>query len=62
MQLVTIQGDMLSDRTSDNYPSVPMCFNCIKADEARGEESNVVAINGEASPEDGPCVVCGATA
>jgi hypothetical protein len=60
MKRAVVYGDMSSDSTSENYPTITLCEDCIAKDAARKEDSQVVSIDGEAEPEDGPCEWCGA--
>lgn len=60
MKRAVVYGDMTSDSTDEQYPTVVLCEECIRADESRKEESQVVSIEGEAGPDDGPCAWCDA--
>ena len=60
MKRVVISGDLTSDSTSEQYPTVTLCAACIAEDEAREENIAIVAIEGDARAEDGPCEWCGA--
>lgn len=59
MNVVTVIGDLSSDKTSENYPNVTICDACLKADNAKEEDKVVVSIDGESSS---PCDWCGAEA
>ena len=59
MKRVVISGDLTSDSTSEQYPTVTLCAACIAAEEARKENSAIVAIEGDAEAKDGPCEWCG---
>lgn len=52
-------GDLSSDSTSEQYPTVTICEDCERRDAALKEDSQVVSIDGDATPEDGPCEWCG---
>jgi hypothetical protein len=60
MQRAVIFGDLSSDSTSEQYPTVTLCGGCIMEDEARMEDQQIVALDGLADPDDGPCEWCGA--
>lgn len=60
MKRAVIFGDMSSDSTSDQYPTVTLCEECIRLDEDKKEDAQIVSIEGDATPEDGPCEWCGA--
>jgi hypothetical protein len=42
MKTCTIYGDLSSDRTSDNYPTVQVCDECCEADEKQREDKQIV--------------------
>jgi len=58
MKTAVIYGDLSSDSTSDQYPTVTLCEACIRQDQALEERSQIVAIEGDAGPDDGPCEWC----
>lgn len=58
----TVFGDMSSDRTSENYPQVPICEDCIKADHAAEEDSQIVSVGRVVTGPDASCDFCGASA
>lgn len=60
MQRAVVFGDLSSDSTSDQYPTVTLCQGCISEDEARKEDQQIVSLDGPAEPDDGPCEWCGA--
>ena len=60
MKRAVIFGDMTSDSTSEQYPTVTLCEECIRLDEGKKEDAQIVSIEGDATAEDGPCEVCGA--
>lgn len=59
MKRAVIFGDLSSDSTSEQYPTVTLCDECIADDEKKREDSQVVSIDGSASSDDGPCEWCG---
>ena len=60
MKRAVVFGDLSSDSTSDQYPTVTLCDGCIATDAEQQEDSQVVSIAGEADQDDGPCEWCGA--
>jgi hypothetical protein len=60
MKRVQVFGDLSADATDDQYPTIVLCEECIADEEAKQEDSSIVTIVGDASPEDGPCEGCGA--
>jgi len=61
MKTCTIFGDLSSEKSSDNYPTVPICDECVKEDQVRKEESKIVQI-GAFDPSLGDvCEFCGKT-
>lgn len=62
MKICMIWGDMSSDRASEQYQSVTLCDDCVLAEQASGEESQVVTVS-EYDPDLGDtCEFCGKTA
>ena len=61
MKTCTIYGNMSSERTSDNYPLVQVCNECIKLNDARKENSKIVSENGYDSGFGDTCEFCGKT-
>lgn len=59
MKRVVVFGDLSSDSTSEQYPTVTMCDGCIAEENAKKEDSSIVAIDGDAGADDGPCEGCG---
>ena len=62
MKECTVFGNMSSDRTSENYPEVPVCEDCIEADQSSGEESQIVSVGNVVTDKDATCEFCGADA
>ena len=60
MKRAVIFGDLSSDSTSEQYPTVTLCDVCIEKDAALKVDSQVVSIDGDAGPDDGPCEWCDA--
>jgi hypothetical protein len=60
LKMCVVNGDMTSDSTSDNYPTIPLCSDCIAADLARREDSNIVSIGELVSDPEAECEYCGA--
>lgn len=44
MKTCTISGNMNSDRTSENYPTAPVCDECVAKSEAQTDESAIVLV------------------
>jgi hypothetical protein len=59
MKRAVVFGNLSSDSTSEQYPTVTLCDECVSDDEAKREDSQVVSIDGVASADDGPCEWCG---
>lgn len=59
MKRAVIYGDLSSDSTSDQYPTVTLCDDCIAEDAARKEDAQIVSLAGDAGADDGPCEWCG---
>lgn len=59
MKTCMIQSDMSSDRASKQYPMVAVCEDCVKAEKARGEDSQIVYVE-DYDPNSGDvCAFCG---
>lgn len=58
----TVFGDLSSDRTSENYPLVPVCEDCIEVDHAAKEDSQIVSVGRVVTDPDASCEFCGASA
>ncbi len=59
MKRAMIYGDLSSDSTADQYPTVTLCDDCIAEDAARKENAQIVGFDGDAGADDGPCEWCG---
>ena len=60
MKRAVVFGDLGADSTSDQYPTITLCDDCIAEDRKLKDDSQVVSIDGDASTDDGPCEWCGA--
>lgn len=61
MKTCTINGDMSSDRTNENYPIVQVCDECCKTDEKLKEDQKIISI-GKYDPSFGDsCELCDKT-
>lgn len=61
MKSCVIYGDMTADKSSDAYPTAPVCDECVKADRELGEESQIVSVSAH-DPSDGDtCAFCDKT-
>lgn len=61
MKTCVIMGDMSSDRTADNYPTVVLCDSCAEDEEAKEENSLLVSV-GDYDPDFGDtCEFCDKT-
>ncbi len=47
MKTCTVWGDMLSDRTSDQYPTVTVCDACVEKHQQAGKDSKILSVNSE---------------
>lgn len=45
MKTCTIWGDLTSERSSENYPMVPVCDDCVNSNEKAKEESGIVSVH-----------------
>jgi hypothetical protein len=54
-----VVGDLGSDTASDQYPTVPVCFECIAQEESRGENSRIVSVGERATGKNLECEFCG---
>lgn len=58
MKNCVIWGDMSSDRASEQYPEVPVCTDCIAAEQARGENSQIVTVGDDVTDQSATCALC----
>ena len=54
----TLMGNMLSDKTDEQYPEEPACTACIKSELARGEDSRIVTVGDFNADPDAACYFC----
>lgn len=57
MKNCTVWGDLSSDRTSDQYPVVPVCDDCVKSYED-DEESPILSVEKYESYTGDECHFC----
>jgi hypothetical protein len=57
-KMCTLWGDLASDRVSEQYPEAPVCTDCIKSEQASGENSSIVNVGGFVSGENIVCAIC----
>lgn len=57
-KLCTIWGDMTADSAADQYPQEPVCTNCITAEEADGENSQIVSVGETLKDTYAVCCFC----
>ena len=55
MREAVIFGDLSSDRTGEQYPTVFLCDACIAADAARKEDSQIVSVGAAVDGDDDEC-------
>ncbi len=58
MKSCTIFGDMSSDKSRENYPTVAVCDDCVAADKEAGEESQIVTVSAYDSSDGETCHFC----
>jgi len=58
MKQCMLWGDLSSDRASEQYPEAPVCIDCIKAEEARGEDSRIVSVGDVVTDSEAVCALC----
>jgi hypothetical protein len=54
-----VVGDLGSGSAADQYPTVPVCAECIAQEEARGENSRIVSVGDRATGRNLECEFCG---
>lgn len=62
MKKCTIFGDMQSERTADQYPTVTLCNDCVKQDRSSNEDSKIVTLGEYDKSYGDSCEWCGVTA
>lgn len=61
MKSCVIFGDLSSDETDDNYPTVAVCDECVAKHEAAQEDSKVVSVSSHDPVHGDECDFCGKT-
>lgn len=61
MKTCVINGDMSSERSSENYPTVQVCDECLTADEERKEDQQVVSVDEYDASFGNTCEFCDKT-
>lgn len=56
MKNCTVWGDLMSDKSSENYPEVAVCDSC--AQEQKCEEGGVVSVDSECNEDYESCHYC----
>ncbi|MFP5424497.1 MAG: hypothetical protein ACLGJA_01440 [Gammaproteobacteria bacterium] len=60
MKRCMVQGDMLADRTCEQYPTVTLCEACIREDEQSGPNRQILVVEGASDGAlDDTCEWCG---
>lgn len=58
MKSCTIYGDMSSKKSSENYPTVALCNDCVAADKIAGEYSQIVTVSKHDMSDGNTCAFC----
>ena len=58
MHYCEVWGDMTADRTSDQYPTVPVCEGCMKEQEDSGEDNQIVSTGELVTDKSETCHFC----
>lgn len=53
-----VLGDLSADRAEDQYPTVPVCADCIAADESLGEDKRILSVNDVVKGTNEECFLC----
>jgi len=61
MKSCTIHGDVMSEKSSENYPTVPVCDECVEESSAAGEDNNIVSTDDYDKSLGDTCEFCGKT-
>jgi hypothetical protein len=62
MKTCVIEGDLSSDSAADQYPTVPVCDDCVETDDKAGA-NHIIVSKGEYDDSFGDtCEICGTTA
>jgi len=62
MKTCTVYGDMQSDSAADQYPTVPLCDDCVEQDSNAKENSQIVSEQDYDESYGDTCEWCGTTA
>ena len=62
MKTCTIFGDMQSESTVDQYPTVTLCNDCVEQDSLSKEDSQIVTLGDYDESYGDSCEWCGVTA
>ena len=54
-----VVGDLGSQSAADQYPTVPVCAECIAQEQSRGENSRIVSVGEHAARKGLECEFCG---
>ena len=58
LKMCMVWGDMSADSAADQYPEVPVCTDCIAAEEKSGEDSQIVSVGDTVKDSDATCHFC----
>jgi hypothetical protein len=58
LRTCVVWGDLAADSAADQYPEVPVCEDCIQAEQKSGEDSQIVSVGGPVSDKDATCHFC----
>ena len=61
MKSCTIYGDMASDKSSENYPTVAVFDECVAAQQAAEEDCQIVTVSGHDLSDGDTCHFCDKT-
>lgn len=56
MKNCTVWGDLSSEKSSENYPEVPVCDDCVEG--YKGEEEGIISVNGACDDDFAECYYC----
>jgi hypothetical protein len=62
MKTCVIYGDLSSDSAGEQYPTVPVCDDCVAAQQAREDESALVSVGEYDDSFGDTCEFCGVSA
>lgn len=58
LKLCHLIGNLASDRTSEQYPTEPVCLDCIAADARRREDARILGVGEAVDDPDAECYIC----